>query len=329
MTWLTLRQFRLPVASVYAALVAIGVLLAITGPELVGRTDFSDMDVLFGGTILVMYVLPVIIGVFWGVPLVTRELETGTHNLVWNQSITRKRWLATKVGVGVLVTVVAAALLATAVTWWASPIDTMASADNNSFELSRMSPVVFAARGIAPIGYAAFAFVLGVAVGILLRRTVAAMAVTLVVFAAVMVAVPFLVRPYVLPAVEETVTITDENIRQIIGNESGVIEEMTVATPAGAWMLTNETVDSSGTAISPLPAEVQDCVPSPERNTPPPDRMSITQCIAQLSDLGYTQHLAYQPGSRFWALQWIETGLFLALSGLLTWFCFRRIRHVS
>jgi ABC-type transport system involved in multi-copper enzyme maturation permease subunit len=329
MTWLTWRQFRVPAASVYAVLVAIGVLLAITGPGLVGRTDFSDMDALFGATILVMYLLPAVVGVFWGVPLVTRELETGTHNLVWNQSITRTRWLATKVGVGVLVTVVAAALLATAVTWWASPIDTMASADNNSFELTRMSPVVFAARGIAPIGYAAFAFVLGVAVGILLRRTVTAMAVTLVVFAAVLVAVPFLVRPYVLPAVEETVTITESNIRQIIGNESGVIQAMTVATPAGAWVLDNETVDSSGAAVSPLPAEVQNCVPRPDRNTPPPERTSMTGCLAQLSGLGYTQRLTYQPGSRFWALQWIETGLFLALSGLLTWFCFRRIRHLS
>ncbi|MGB3441803.1 MAG: transporter [Actinophytocola sp.] len=330
MTWLTWRQFRIPAGSVYAALVAIGVILAITGPELVGRTDFSDMDVLFGGTILVMYVLPAVVGVFWGVPLVTRELETGTHNLVWNQSITRKRWLATKLGVGVLTTVVAAALLATAVTWWASPIDTLASADDNGFEQTRMSPVVFAARGIAPIGYAAFAFVLGVAVGLVLRRTVAAMAVTLAVFAAVMVAIPFLVRPYVLPPAEDTVTITASNIRQIVGNESGVIEEMTVSTPAGAWMLTNETVDSSGTAISPLPDAVQDCVPRPDDAIArAPSRMSITECIAQLSDLGYTQRVTYQPGSRFWPLQWIETGLFLALSALLTWFCFRRIRHVS
>ena len=35
---------------------------------------------------------------FWGAPLVTRELEAGTHRLVWNQSVTRTRWLATKLG---------------------------------------------------------------------------------------------------------------------------------------------------------------------------------------------------------------------------------------
>ena len=58
---------------------------------------------------------------------------------------------------------------------------------------------MFGPRGIVPAGYAAFAFVLGVAAGILLRRTVPAMAATLVVFAAVQVAVPFAVRPYVRP----------------------------------------------------------------------------------------------------------------------------------
>lgn len=339
MTWLTWRQFRVPVASVYVPLVAILVALAITGADLADRAgdgsvprfraDYSDQELLFNATILALYLLPAVIGVFWGVPLVTRELETGTHNVVWNQSITRKRWLATKMGVGVLAAMVAAALLSTAVTWWASPIDAVAGADAGSFDLIRMSPVMFAVRGIAPIGYAAFAFVLGVAVGILLRRTVAAMAVTLVVFAAVMVAVPFLVRPYVLPAVQDTVAITPSNLHLIRGNEAGVIESITVAHPAGAWLLDNETVDSSGTAVSPLPEAVQDCVPRPDRDTGPPERMTVVECITQLSDMGYTQRITYQPDSRFWPLQMIEVGLFLALSALLTWFCFRRIRHLS
>ena len=34
---------------------------------------------------------------FWGAPLVARELEAGTHRLIWNQSVTRTRWLVTKV----------------------------------------------------------------------------------------------------------------------------------------------------------------------------------------------------------------------------------------
>lgn len=329
MIWLTWRQFRVQAVSVYAALAVIGVVLAITGPELVGRTDFSNMDVLYGGSLIATYLLPAVAGVFWGVPMVTRELETGTHNIAWNQTVTRTRWLATKLGLGVPAAMAAAGLLSLAVSWWANPIDAMANQDGRGGALARMSPVVFAARGIVPIGYAAFAFVLGVAIGILLRRTVAAMAVTLVVFAAVLVAVPFVVRPYLLPPTEETVTITSSNIWQIRGNDSGVLEAVTVVEPAGAWVLTNETVDPAGNAISPLPDAMRKCMPQLDRDEPPPGHRTMTACLAGLSDLGYRQHLVYQPASRFWPLQWVETAIFLALSGLLTWFCFRRLRHLS
>ncbi|MCT2587847.1 transporter [Actinophytocola gossypii] len=328
MTWLTWRQFRVQALSVFAALAAVVVVLAITGPDLVGRTSFTDVDFLFGGTMLLMYLLPAALGAFWGVPMVARELETGTHSLVWNQTVTRRRWLATKLGTGVLAATVAAALLSVAVTWWASPIDALASAERQSSMLNRMAPPVFGARGIVPVGYAVFAFVLGVAAGIVLRRTMAAMAVTLVAFAAVLLAVPFLVRPYVLPPTDETVPITEQNLKQIIGDESGVLEAVTVEEPAGAWVLTNETVDASGDPVRPLPAEVQHCIPAPGEGEPP-DRQSVVTCVSQLGDLGYQQQLTYQPGSRFWPLQWMETGLYLLLSAALSWFCFRHLRRLS
>jgi len=59
-----------------------------------------------------------------------------------------------------------------------------------------MNPLVFAARGIVPVGYAALAFVVGVTTGLLLRRTVAAMSVTLLVIASLQFAAPFVVRPW-------------------------------------------------------------------------------------------------------------------------------------
>jgi hypothetical protein len=335
MTWLTWRQFRIPALSVFAALVAIGVVLVISGIGLRGETNFSDQDFMYGVTLLMMYALPAVIGVFWGVPTVTRELENGTHSLVWNQTVTRKQWLMTKLGVGVLTAVVATGLLSLAVNWWASPIDAVNDLDPYATSTTRMSPLVFDARGIAPMGYAAFAFVLGVALGIALRRTVTAMAVTLVAFAAVMVAVPFLVRPYVLPATEETVTVTDSNIWQMRGDENMALEAISVVSPAGSWVLTNETVDRAGNTVSPLPASLHSCLPAPpaersgEAVAPPPD-LRPDECVAQrFADLGYQQRIAYQPASHFWPLQWIELAFFLALSALLTWFCFRRIRHVS
>lgn len=336
MTWLTWRQFRIPALSVFAALAVIGVVLVISGMGLRGETNFTDQDFMYGVTLVVMYALPAVVGIFWGVPMVTRELETGTHSLVWNQTVTRKKWLTSKLGVGVLTAMVAAGLLSLAVSWWASPIDALNDLDPQSASMARISPVVFDARGVAPIGYAAFAFVLGVTFGIALRRTVTAMAVTLVAFVAVMVAVPFLVRPYVLPASEETVAVTDSNIWQIRGNEDMDLESITVLQPAGSWVLSNETVDRAGNTVSPLPASLHPCLPAPpsersgEAVAAPPDGMRPDECIAQgFADLGYKQRVVFQPASHFWPLQWIELAFFLALSALLTWFCFRRIRHVS
>ena len=43
-----------------------------------------------------MYLAPALIGIFWGAPLIARELETGTYRLAWNQSVTRARWIAVK-----------------------------------------------------------------------------------------------------------------------------------------------------------------------------------------------------------------------------------------
>jgi hypothetical protein len=327
MTWLTWRQFRIPALSVFAALIVIGVVLAITGPELVGRTNFSDQDTMFGGTILALYLLPAVIGVFWGVPMITRELESGTHSLVWNQTVTRKRWLTTKLGVGLLAAMVAAGLLGWAVSWWASPIDALAAQQTDRGMLSRIMPVVFGARGIVPIGYAAFALALGVAVGMLLKRTVAAMAVTLVVIAAVLLLVPNFVRPYLLPPQTMTVAIVGEDITNISGDETGAVQEIGVRNPAGAWVLANETIDPAGNVAEPLPDFVQNCLPRPGGG--PPERGSLEQCMAQLGTHGYQQRLTYQPGSRFWPLQWLELALYLAMTALLTWFCFRRVRHLS
>jgi len=69
-----------------------------------------------------------------------------------------------------------AGFLGLMLTWWASPIDTV--------NMNRFAPGVFDQRGMVAIGYAAFAFALGVTAGVLIRRTLPAMATTLVAFVA-------------------------------------------------------------------------------------------------------------------------------------------------
>jgi len=121
-----------------------------------------------------------------GAPLVARELETGTFRLTWTQSVTRTRWLAVKLGLIGLASVIVAGLMSLMVTWWESPIDS-----TGRFEL-----LLFTERGITLIGYALFAFALGVAAGVLIRRVQPAMVTTLVGFIAARVAVTVWVRPH-------------------------------------------------------------------------------------------------------------------------------------
>jgi hypothetical protein len=75
------------------------------------RAFFDDhQNVIFVG--LLLLVLPMLAGMFWGAPLVAREVEHGTHRLVWTQGVSRLRWATTKIG---LVSV--AVLSASACSW--------------------------------------------------------------------------------------------------------------------------------------------------------------------------------------------------------------------
>jgi hypothetical protein len=62
--------------------------------------------------------------------------------------------------------------------------------------------------------------------------------------------------------------------------------------------------------------------PPPERTEAVGDSGQLEACLARLTAEGYRQHVVYQPASHFWRLQWTETALYLAVSGLLAGFSF-------
>jgi hypothetical protein len=344
MIWLTWRQFRIQATTVYVAVAAFAVALLLTGGRLMDlqRAGVNVFDQLtrtdrglYNGGLILVAVAPALIGAFWGAPMVARELEGGTHRLVWNQSVTRTRWLAIKLGLTALAAAAVMGVLMLAVNRWARPLDGVAS-DTRGSLAPRLTPVSFAMRGIVPIGYAVFALVLGVAFGLVVRRTVPAMALTLAVFAFVQIAVPLWVRPHLASPVRETVAISIATLDGIgISGNGAQATRLTVHTGArGDWVLSNQTVDAAGRPVA-LPSSFADCLPQPGPPPAPgtPDRAPVSgkaplaACLAQLSDAGYQQQVVYQPASRFWQLQWTETALFLAVSGLLTGFCFWWLRR--
>lgn len=332
MIWLTWRQARTQTLVAMAALAVVAVTLLVTGINLARAYDSSGLvgctancdtlrdaflndartgftGIVYNLAIVLMFVVPPVIGVFWGAPLMARELESGTYRLVWNQSVTRTRWLAVKLlGVG-LVSVAVTGLLSLAVSWWASPVDKVS--------LDRLQPNEFATRGVVPLAYAAFAFVLGVVAGMLIRRTVPAMAVTLAVVAAAQILMPTVVRAHLVPPVHKTVALDTQHLNGFGMSDNG--SRMRVFgsyEEPGAWVLSNKTVKPDGTEFT-GPANLQAC----NRDASPRD------CLNWLSTLNLKQSVTYHPAGDFWPLQWVETGLFGGLAVLMALFCFWWVRR--
>ncbi len=339
MTWMSWRQFRGQAITAGAILLVLAIALGITGPGLASQynsaglnachlicaqdaTSFlnalrgSSYQYVFYAGIVVMYATPALIGLFWGAPLIARELETGTYRLAWNQSVTRIRWTLVKLGFGGLASVAVAGLLSMMITWWASPIDTAGAYSGSGVMGNRMEPLMFAARGIAPLGYAAFAFALGVTLGVLLRRTLPAMALTLLLFAAVQFVMPTLIRPHLLPPDQATAPLNPNNAALMMVQNGYMTVQGNPGVPPGAWLLSNTTVTPAGHVFH-GPATAACTSPSSPQQA----------CNSWLASKHLRTVVTYQPASRFWPLQWTEAGIYLAASAGLGGICIWRIRR--
>ena len=340
MTWLTWRQFRAQAIVAWAALAAFAMAHVVTGPHqaaLYNSAGLADChsgcstlaanfisgvkgtaaEIVFYAGIVALYAAPALMGMFWGAPLVTREIESGTFRLAWNQSVTRTRWIIVKLSLIGMAAVGTAGLLSLLTSWWASPLyHAAAAAGGNSLNINRLGPPLFGATGIAPIGYAAFAFALGVTVGVLVRRTVPAMAITIALFAAVQIVTPAFVRPHLITPVRAVQPLSSVSLNGIGDTNNGVLllQIGSVDGLPGAWITSSHAVNAAGQAISHVP-------PACTSQTP-----GFVQC---LGSHGVRVEITYQPASRYWAFQWYETGFYLMLALGLSGICYWRIRRLA
>jgi hypothetical protein len=349
------RQFRTQAVIGGAGLVVLGVILLVTGPHLVSIYDtavaqcrasggassdcnnpvvstYSKLQVLATALVLIV---PVLIGMFWGAPLIARELETGTFRLAWTQSVSRMRWLLVKLGLVGLASAAVAGLLSLMVTWWYSPIDKV--------NQNRFGAAAFGVHGFVPAGYALFAFALGATTGLLFRRTLPAMAVTLVGFVVARLTVTYWIRPHFMSPVTKAFGINPNGALGFSASPGGSLQFMAnPPTIPNALVVSNSVVNNAGQ--SPSAAFLQKACPSlPGLNGPSPGvrsavpqhtavspggQQAFQQCISTIA-AKYHQVVTYQPASRFWAFQTYETLLFVvasaALAGLCVWWVRRRL----
>ncbi|MGH9171962.1 MAG: ABC transporter permease [Acidimicrobiales bacterium] len=355
MTWLSWRQLRTSVIAVASALVALFVVLWVSGSQLLHDYDtvvvscashhdcgpvvahFQALGHLSHALSTLVIVTPILVGVFWGAPLVARELESGTYRLAWTQSVTRSRWIVVRLAMLAGIVVVVTGLLSIAVTWWQSPLDRY-----------NFSPFAnFDARDLVPVAYAAFALMLGALLGTVVKRTLVAMAGTIVGFVVVRYLIGQYLRPYLLTPLRASSPL------QLTLTPSGQSRTINPPNP-GAWAISNQTVTPSGRVvgqsggIGPNGAAdfqvhhgtavligVGKCpnrfpvVPGGSRAHASPAQSRAAQSALQRCLDSFHLHnlVTYQPTSRYWPLQWYEAAIFVALALVLGAACVWAVRR--
>jgi hypothetical protein len=287
---------------------AVVVVLLVTRDHVAARAGSEELSTgyeslrLFGTALVGV---PAFIGAFWGAPLVARELEAGTHRLAWTQSVSRRRWLATKLAIAIAWAVVVTGVLSLLFTWWSLPFDRLGN---------RIGTANFGQRGIAPIAYAVFALILGTLLGTLIRRTLPAMAATLAAFFVVRFTFQWVVRPRLMsPATVTRPTNT-------FGTQEGTAVE-------GGWVLSGRTVDWAGRVVH--DAWAGDVGLAMERvcGLTVDGRSTERERIACVNRLGIHDVVRVHPADHFWPLQAWESAVFLGLAALLAAACFWWLRH--
>jgi hypothetical protein len=323
MTWVVWRQYRVQGAIAVALLAVFAGVILADGFQIASHwhsvlvicagnsSCLSQQSPLVNGVVsdlpYVSLIVPVVLGMLCGAPLVAHELETRTSDFAWAQSITRTRWLAFKVGWLLAAAVACGGLVGALTTWWSGPTNAKAA--------TAFTPGQFDIQGIVPIGYAVFAMALGIAAGAVTRRTLTAIAIVLGGFIGVRLVIASFLRQHYMAAVTTYYKLTGP----------------AYTPPGSAWMLHQGAVSTTGMTVrqgwgdlySALPAACQKVLPGPGAGK----GASLNPVFSCMQAHGWRGFATYQPASRYWPFQGIETGIYVLLAAALiavTFFVVRR-----
>jgi hypothetical protein len=249
-----------------------------SGP--VGASGINAQTVPF-----MLLAVPVLLGAFAGAPVLARELESGTFRFAWTQGAGRLRLAAARlIPLAVLLTAAAYGLSAL-FSWYFSPF--LRFGNTGGYPMQ-----VFGNLGVDFAAWALFSFTLAAFLGVLLRRAVAATALSLAVTTALdVVTILALRQHYATP-----VTVSGAG-----------------PTGVGDWVLGNWFTNPGGARVS------VDTVDNLFAQAQGGDHvMILPRAVATWAASNhYTQWWSYQPAARWWQLQLTEGAWLLAASLLL------------
>lgn len=236
-----------------------------------------------------MLLIPILIGAFVAGPVIAREMESGTHKLAWTQSMSPARWLLSKLTV-FAVTSVAGGLALMAVFWLGR------SGTRGVWNLGWADRGVYESIGPVLIAYCLFAVAVGALVGLVVRRTLLAVAVT--------------------GAVTGLALLAFGNARwdlfptRTLSGPGADFGEGTLALPGDSfardWWVHNAAGERFHQSM---------CDYKPVAASCPADTKAVSWSID------------YHPYSHFWYVQLIESGIILALAAAAVYAAFRLLKR--
>src|SRR5215510_12563172 len=256
MSWLLWRQHRAQVLWSSGLLALFAVAALVSGVHMANVYDSARADCtggspcllnhLFDGygaiidTVHLTLLVPLALGAFVAAPLIAREVDQNTHALAWTQSVTRRRWLLSKVAAVVAGSVLLTAAVTALVTWW--------SGTPNSLGGDRFHGAQFDTQNLLPVAFTLFAVGLGLAAGAALRRTLPAVVATVFGYVAVRMAVGVFIRPHWMAPLHRT---------------GGAGPDVRLR--SGSWLVKSDLLDPSGHAVGARLQVPESCAQLPAR----------------------------------------------------------------
>ncbi len=272
---------------------------------------FANNTDLFSAMVIALHVVPVVIGVFVGAPLLSRELESGTFRFTWTQGVGRSRAVVTTLVLLALFVTVATCVLGLLLNWFAHPFEIIGIE-------SQWQSGLFDTTGPMLVAWTLFALALGTFLGALIGRTVAAMAVTAATVGGLLV-VSFVWLVHQLEAFGALATTRIMPMGLNIGqlNQPGSLFNG----PVGSWLVRAWFTGPDGKRLSVAAAYnvIGRMYGGPATGKVGPSRW--------LSVHHYIYWVSYQPASRFWIFQTFAAAILIGIAVLLAFATVRLVRR--
>jgi ABC-type transport system involved in multi-copper enzyme maturation permease subunit len=254
------------------------------------------------------FIIAPLVGAILGLLALANEIDNRTVRLAWTQSISRRRWFATKAGVGASIVVIILVPTAIVLSWWSGNID----------QPDRFSPQTFGVAGWDLVAYGLFMFALTMLVGAVIRRVGWTLAVSVLLFSVVALAVPKLVRVHLAPT-------------SVLWTSPAVVYQNSTF-PQNAWFLLNGAAPRS-TVGTPTQTIVDDtltkiyaCMKGYPTKTSKEYEKAEVACYKKFDAENVSVYIS---DDQFWTLQLREGLLYLGGGILLTGGALSIVRRIE